>query len=69
MKVKDNPQFERDSNGAIINTDTDAYHKYIKAKKNRENKDKKIEQLEKQVEELQKLVLKMVDGGALDNKK
>ena len=38
MKVKDNPQFERDSTGAIINTDTDAYNKYIKAKKNRENK-------------------------------
>jgi hypothetical protein len=38
------------------------------AKALRESKDQKIEKLEKKVEELNELILKFIDGGALNQK-
>jgi hypothetical protein len=56
-KVKDFPDLEKDtSNGAVINTNGNAFASRRKQMKLDKEKDSKITQLEKDVAELKKLV-------------
>lgn len=69
IKVQNKPGFVRETTTtAIINKDTNAYQQYKMAKALKETKDQKIEKLEKKVEELNELILKFIDGGALNQK-
>tara|TARA_Y100000004_G_scaffold68497_2_gene76864 strand:- start:4931 stop:5158 length:228 start_codon:yes stop_codon:yes gene_type:complete len=69
FKVKDNPNLLREKDSkAIINTDNDSYNAYMNRKKHQSKKDRKIEKLEQEVQDLKNMILKLVEGGALNRK-
>jgi hypothetical protein len=69
IKVQNKPGFVRETTStAIINNDSDSYQKYKHAKALRESKNQKIDRLEKEVEELRNMLVKFVEGGALNHK-
>ena len=59
-KVKDNPDLVKDtSNGAVINTNTNAFAKRRLQMQLAQEKDNKLAQLESDVAELKKIVKKL----------
>lgn len=62
IKVEGYPDLVRDpSNGAIINTDKNAYENYIKSKERKLKEMERIENLEKDMSEIKMLMNKILD--------
>ncbi|AXQ70593.1 virion structural protein [Synechococcus phage S-T4] len=62
-KVEQDSDFSRDMrNGAIINTNDQAYSNYIKSKKIREEKRREISDLKDEISEIKSLLRTLLDN-------
>ena len=62
QKIEDNPNLIRDSySKAIINTDVEAYEKYLLLKSKLKNDKKEIDSLKNEVSELKDLVKDLIN--------
>jgi hypothetical protein len=69
LQVEDNPGLVREKHTkAVINIDYTAYEQYMEKKQHLSKKDEEISDLQNQVSDLRDMVLKLVEGGALNQK-
>lgn len=69
LQVENNPSLVREkSTRAVINTDDEAYYKYMEKKAHLSKKDEEIKNLKHEVEDLKQMVEKLITNGALNHK-
>ena len=69
LQVENNPGLLREKDTrAVINTDDEAYLKYLEKKAHLSKKDEEINNLKHEVEDLKQMVEKLITNGALNHK-
>ena len=62
VNIQNRPSLQRDLNsGAIINTDSTAYHKALNAKMMAEQKENELQEIKNEVQDLKILINKIIE--------
>ena len=61
-KVKDHKNLYRTDTGAIVNTDTNGYHEYVKMRSNRDRQKQELDEMRKDIDEIKSLLMEFING-------